>query len=340
MWCFRYPKHVFTMFHTLHNVLSSILEAWRNGTWRNNVVAFFQPSLCYQNDLSKKHADNPAVWGAARCCGSRRRLSGCLCFVVCSHKYQLSFSFDATHFALHCMSAQPQAAFDPAVDAVTLGSEDCPRCHNPDNSEYRPPQSGQHAVGDICAIHETPTTPVHIATGHTPPYRGPALATRGLGRPAVVLRSARKARRNAQRARQTECLLCLLATFGHEGDITKLSQILQFFSVPVYPHHMLSECSRLPPHVHTSPEWCEHNAWLFAFAFSSPAAISGRWENRGAPSRPPSSYRLDENSHRALVDTCEQKRAEWEELIKQNPGLAEKWFQEYQVRRVLMRSRM
>ncbi|OJT11020.1 hypothetical protein TRAPUB_12474 [Trametes pubescens] len=131
------------------------------------------------------------------------------------------------------------------------------------------------------------------------------------------------------------CRICLLATFGHEGDITKLSQILQFFSLPVYPHHALFKCSRDPPHVHTSPEWCEHNTWLMAYIFNSRATISGRWENRGAPSDPPSTYRVDSDDTEdselcALIDACEQKLADWEKLLQQNPGLARKWFQEYQ----------
>ncbi len=246
------------------------------------------------------------------------------------------FASDGNHCALHCMSAEPYDASDSAVDAVILGSDsDCPRCHNPKHNEYHPRQPDQYAIGDICAIHETPNTPVHLVTHHTPPRP----STGGHGRPAVVVNSSRKAGRDSgtRRAQQTMCRICLLATFGHEGDITKLSQILQFFSLPVYPHHALFKCSRDPPHVHTSPEWCEHNTWLMAYIFNSRATISGRWENRGAPSDPPSTYRVDSDDTEdselcALIDACEQKLADWEKLLQQNPGLAEKWFQEYQVR--------
>ncbi|EIW54305.1 uncharacterized protein TRAVEDRAFT_74428 [Trametes versicolor FP-101664 SS1] len=240
---------------------------------------------------------------------------------------------------------QPQhAASDVAADsdAITgsdplapqFDSTDCPRCHAPNSNEYHPENTDERSAGDIWVIEETPTTVVRRATrpGRSL-HRGPRKHEGG-GRPAVILKArARRPPNGAQRIRSTAmCSICLLATFGHEGDIAKLSRILQFFCLPVYPHHVLSECSRHPPHVHTSPEWCEHNAWLIAFAFDSSAAISGRWKNRGTQSRSPSqsSYRLDDEALGALLDVCEQKRAEWDALMGQDPGLAQKWFQEYQ----------
>ncbi|KAH9855718.1 hypothetical protein C2E23DRAFT_546099 [Lenzites betulinus] len=229
------------------------------------------------------------------------------------------------------MSTQPDCT---AVNAHSVSgsseSTDCGRCHAPDYTEYCPSQPSPPAVGDIWAIQETPGTFVRIATGHE---NRKSSSTKRKGRPAVFLQPGPRrgrARKGVQGPQQTKCLICLLATFGHEADITKLSQILQFFSLPVYPHQALSapDCSQTPPHVHTSPEWCEKNAWLIAYSFKSSATIDGRWENPSAQSG--SSYRLGEKSLSALLDVCEQKRREWDQFIQQHPDVAKRWFQEYQ----------
>lgn len=232
-------------------------------------------------------------------------------------------------------SLQPQPlASDAAAETISnpialrADSTDCPRCHAPINNEYHrnPEHPDRPDVGDIWRLKETPATFAHLAT------RRPVSGRRKF-RPAVILRpGARRAPGGAENILKTMCRIFLMGTFNRESDITKLSSLLGFFCLHVFPHQALSNRLRHPPHVHTSPEWCRQNAWLIAYAFDSSAAIDGPWENRDAPSRPYSSYQLDDESLGAVLEACEQKKAEWEQLIERDPELAKRFFLEYQVR--------
>ncbi|KAI0819190.1 hypothetical protein BC628DRAFT_1423987 [Trametes gibbosa] len=207
---------------------------------------------------------------------------------------------------------------------------DCERCHSPETEQYIPVNANRFFPGEICAIHESPFTFVHLATRETS-YRGTPIEGQG-ARPAVIVQPAARqphlppsAARNPRRKHQ----ICLLATFGGEADVSRLCAILQFFCVPTYPHRQLHARLRLPTHVHTSPEWCGDNTWLIAYPFPTISEVPFRWSNRGPNNLRGSSFRLDDEQRVVLRDLSQQKRTEWEELLAHDPDVANRYYKEY-----------
>ncbi|KAI0629494.1 hypothetical protein C8Q77DRAFT_1140664 [Trametes polyzona] len=210
-------------------------------------------------------------------------------------------------------------------------STECSQCLDPDHDGYNPTNDIQQP-GDICAIHESPSAPVRLATDKTP-YTGTPAPGQG-PRPAVLLRPAPHIPRPcaAGRTQSSKSRICLCATFNHEGEKEKLPRISQFFCLPISPHNELSAHQLLPPHFHTRPEWPQRDTWLLAYSFESSGTITGRWQNKGPPppQHQPSSYRLDGDDLAALVDMCEKKREEWDLLVQEQPELAKEYYREYQ----------
>ncbi|KAI0774874.1 hypothetical protein BD413DRAFT_537293 [Trametes elegans] len=106
------------------------------------------------------------------------------------------------------------------------------------------------------------------------------------------------------------CEICLMATFSQTAALEELPEILQRFCIHISPHPSTNLAGT--PHVHTSPRWCKENAWLIAYRFVSKSTIMGRWQEFDA------TYKLDLEELAALVDVCQQKRKEWDELIQQD----------------------
>ncbi|KAH9846488.1 hypothetical protein C2E23DRAFT_575167 [Lenzites betulinus] len=211
-------------------------------------------------------------------------------------------------------------------DAAPLGdSGDCTRCHIPNTDQYVPVENTSLLPGDICAIHETPFTFVRLATN------GPAYNGKPDTHPAVIIHLGsrqRHLRPSAARKPWRKHTICLMDTFRDESDISRLPSILRLFCAPVSPHRQLHARLCLPPHIHTSPEWCKPNAWLIAYPFSSNATIDERWMHRDPDNRR-GPFHVDDGQRASILDLSEQKRTEWEELLNRDPDAANQYYKEY-----------
>ncbi|KAI0824975.1 hypothetical protein BC628DRAFT_1376826 [Trametes gibbosa] len=216
----------------------------------------------------------------------------------------------------------------------------CDDCRLPSMTPYKP-NPHLYAVGDICAIFETPSVPVYLILTQGPPpsgstsriYQSARSMLAGLhnakaavtGRtsshsggstessdtrpkPALILQDVILPYEEGDSDKVTVCLLATFRATFHRED---LPLILRHFCIPVSPHHLATEGE---VHIHTIPQWEKSESWLIAIPFQSKVRerICGRWMDKRKEAEPDGSFKLNVQARAALQIECEMRRQEWE----------------------------
>ncbi|KAI0629492.1 hypothetical protein C8Q77DRAFT_1075997 [Trametes polyzona] len=228
-----------------------------------------------------------------------------------------------------------------------MSAINCQKCKSfPNKTPYNPPSQpdgtesgGYYYAGDICAIHESVSTPIYrLLLGMDPPSQaarsrstwGTAASVSKKGtrkpkgaRPCVVLNTTPR----KPGSRHVGATVCLLASLGGESRIRALPTVLRVFSFPLSPH---VQAEPGVSHYHTSPDWQEENMWIIGLPFETKSEIKWLWRDRIPGTGTSSAFHMSVVDVAELKQLCERRLLEWQKHCLDDKMHAQKAFVEYQ----------
>ncbi|KAI0629497.1 hypothetical protein C8Q77DRAFT_1140669 [Trametes polyzona] len=255
----------------------------------------------------------------------------------------------------HSKSSVASPAGDGRTDSAadTAPRPQCVSCDKPLTVSYIP-DTNTLQRGDVCAVHETVSTPVWLLLrDRRPPSQcPPENMSWGTAQYAARVRSqASKSRSHAstfptEYARPAVVFtkvdlsktlpskdpvnICIMTSLKGVDNSRNLPHVLRHLCIAISPH---IEAVPGVAHTHTTPEWKREGTWLLLYRFTTILErVTGRWTDTISEDQRITSFNISVEELKRLDVLCTTRLASWDLMCANDPGLRERSLKEYQAR--------